>query len=190
MLFIKTNYTFCMEDETFKFGNMNYSIDSDASGLSAEFVELYLNFHRKLKSMAMGYEEYAMMMAICLFSADRHNVVDSNGIAATQHHLALVLQNYCNSDLHPAKGSKRTCVSQIIGLLTTLRTLNSYILQTINRKMSTTKNGCNSPSSLSSGSSNSSECDSSEPTSTNESTENSSWNREYRKHRTTQVPND
>merc|ERR1712130_65909 len=115
-----------------------------------------------------------MGMAICLFSADRHNVVDSNGIAATQHHLALVLQNYCNSDLHPAKGSKRTCVSQIIGLLTTLRTLNSYILQTINRKMSTTKNGCNSPSSLSSGSSNSSECDSSEPTSTNESTENSS----------------
>lgn len=168
MLFIKTNYTFCLDDETFKFGNLTYNIESDASGLSAEFVELYLNFHRKLKSMSLGHEEYAMMTAICLFSADRPTVLDSDKIAATQHSLTLILQNYVNSDLHPQKGAKRNCVPQIIGLLTTLRTLNSYIIQTINRKMtSNCSSECNSPESNSS-SRDSSEYGSSEPNSTSD----------------------
>lgn len=176
MLFIKTNYTFCLDDETFKFGNINYNIESDDSGLSPEFVELYLNFHRKLKSMAMGHEEYAMMMAICLFSADRPTVINADQISETQQDLTLVLQNYCSSDVHPGKnpGGKRLCVSQVIGLLTTLRTLNSYIIQTVNQKISRNNNGCSSPSSMFGGSSNSSDYGSSEQNSSTDTTEHSS----------------
>ena len=57
---------------------------------------------------------------------------------------------------------------QIIGLLTTLRTLNSYIIQTINRKMtSNCSSECNSPESNSS-SRDSSEYGSSELNSTSD----------------------
>lgn len=168
MLFIKTNYSFCLEDETFKFGNTNYNVESDDANLSEEFVDLYLNFHRKLKLLALNHEEFAMMMAICLFSPDRATVVDTNKVAQAQYELTLVLQNYCNSDVNPANGIRRLTVPHIISLLTTLRTLNSHIMQQMNKQPK--RRQCNSPSnSMSSNSSHSSDSYSSSEANSNDS---------------------
>lgn len=140
MLFIKTNYTFSIEDETFRFGHINYNVESDSSsGLTPEFVDLYLNFHRKLKSMKLGNEEFAMMMAICLFSPDRSMVDDTSTIAEIQHDLSFTLQNYMLSDNFPAH-RPRVTFHQIIGLLTTLRSLNADIVRSINKRITSVPN--------------------------------------------------
>jgi len=140
MLFIKTNYTFSIEDETFRFGHINYNVESDSSsGLTPEFVDLYLNFHRKLKSMKLGNEEFAMMMAICLFSPDRSMVDDTSTIADIQHDLSFTLQNYMLSDNFPAH-RPRVTFHQIIGLLTTLRSLNADIVRSINKRITAVPN--------------------------------------------------
>jgi len=135
MLFIKTNYTFSIEDETFRFGRINYNVESDpSSGLTPEFVDLYLNFHRKLKSLKLDNEEFAMIMSICLFSPDRAMVEDTNAVAEIQHNLSCTLQNYLLSDQFPTK-RQRISFHQIIGLLTTLRSLNADIIRSINRRV-------------------------------------------------------
>lgn len=135
MLFIKTNYTFSIEDETFKFGQINYNVESDSSsGLTPEFVDLYLNFHRKLKSLKLGNEEFALIMSICLFSPDRAMVEDTDTVSEIQHNLSCTLQNYLLSDQFPATRQK-VSFHQIIGLLTTLRSLNADIVRSINRRI-------------------------------------------------------
>lgn len=135
MLFIKTNFTFSIDDETFRFGQINYNVESDpSSGLTPEFVDLYLNFHRKLKSMQLDKEEFAMIMSICLFSPDRAMVEDTNAVGEIQHQLSCTLQNYLMSDQFPAM-RPRISFHQIIGLLTTLRSLNADIIRSINRRI-------------------------------------------------------
>lgn len=134
MLFIKTNHTFSIEDETFQFGHINYNVEPDqASGLTQEFVDLYLNFHRKLKSLHLGTEEFAMIMSICLFSSDRQMVTKRDLIDEIQTDLSLAFQNYLSSDM----GSSRTRIPfhQIVGLLLTLRSLSAYIFKSINDKV-------------------------------------------------------
>jgi pregnane X receptor len=134
MLFIKTNYTFSIEDETFRFGHINYNVESDSSsGLTPEFVDLYLNFHRKLKSMKLGNEEFAMMMAICLFSPDRSMVDDTSTIADIQHDLSFTLQNYMLSDNFPAHRPRVTFhVSHISG---NFPQIHSKIIRTGNNRI-------------------------------------------------------
>merc|ERR1712147_426393 len=67
-------------------------------------------------------------------------VEDTNAVAEMQHQLSCTLQNYLMSDQFPAM-RPRISFHQIIGLLTTLRSLNADIIRSINRRIRVEDNG-------------------------------------------------
>ncbi|MEE6528200.1 hypothetical protein FKM82_030254, partial [Ascaphus truei] len=67
------------------------------AGFRQLFVEPLVKFHCMLKKLNLDSEEYVLMLAVSLFSADRPGVSEHHIIDQLQERLALTLATYIES---------------------------------------------------------------------------------------------
>ncbi|XP_075053581.1 nuclear receptor subfamily 1 group I member 2 [Mixophyes fleayi] len=121
---IRFNTVFDSETGTWACGDITYNIDDVAmAGFRNLFLEPLIRFHCMLKKLNLRSEEYALMQAVSLFSADRPGVCDHETIDKIQEHFALTLMSYIESHRPPSPES-RILFPKIMECLTELRSMN------------------------------------------------------------------
>ncbi|XP_056409997.1 nuclear receptor subfamily 1 group I member 2 isoform X2 [Hyla sarda] len=121
---IRFNTVFDNRTQSWLCGQYNYNVDDlTMAGFRQLFLEPLVRFHCMLKKLCLHIEEYALMQAISLFSADRPGVRDHRRIDEIQEHLALTLMAYIESQRPPSL-ENRFRFAKIMECLTELRTMN------------------------------------------------------------------
>ncbi|XP_075707140.1 nuclear receptor subfamily 1 group I member 2 [Rhinoderma darwinii] len=121
---IRFNSVFDYRTQTWSCGQFSYNSDDLAmAGFHQLFLQPLIRFHCMLRKLCLHIEEYALMQAISLFSADRPGVRDHQKIDKIQEHLALTLMAYIESQRPPSLQS-RFLFAKIMECLTELRTMN------------------------------------------------------------------
>ncbi|KAM3935821.1 nuclear receptor subfamily 1 group I member 2 [Leptodactylus fuscus] len=121
---IRFNTVFDYRTQTWSCGQYKYSTDDLAmAGFRQLFLDPLLRFHCMLKKLGLDMEEYTLMQAISLFSADRPGVSNHEKIDQIQEHLALTLMSYIESQQRPS-AHNRFLYAKIMECLTELRTMN------------------------------------------------------------------
>ncbi|XP_069802401.1 nuclear receptor subfamily 1 group I member 2 isoform X2 [Dendropsophus ebraccatus] len=107
LCFIRFNTVFDYRTESWLCGQYKYNSEDLAMvGFSQLFLEPLIRVHCMLKKLRLHVEEYALMQAISLFSADRPGVSDHRKIDEIQEHLALTLTAYIESQRPPSLESR------------------------------------------------------------------------------------
>ncbi|XP_066455343.1 nuclear receptor subfamily 1 group I member 2 [Eleutherodactylus coqui] len=121
---IRFNTVFDHRTQTWSCGQLNYNSDDLAmAGYHQLFVEPVIRFHCMMKKLCLQTEEYTLMQAISLFSADRPGVSDRDKIDKIQEKLALTLMSYIESHRSPSQ-ENRFVFAKIMECLTELRTMD------------------------------------------------------------------
>lgn len=121
---IRFNTVFDYRTQSWSCGQFNYnSNDLAMAGFRQLFLEPLIRFHCMLKKLCLHMEEYTLMQAISLFSADRPGVSDHRKIDEIQEHLALTLMAYIQGHRPPSL-ENRFLFAKIMVCLTELRTMN------------------------------------------------------------------
>ncbi|XP_053561764.1 nuclear receptor subfamily 1 group I member 2 isoform X2 [Bombina bombina] len=121
---IRFNTVFNCEKQCWECGPNKYDLDDMAlAGFRMLFLEPLLRFHFMLKKLNLRTEEYALMQAICLFSADRPGVSEHRIISDIQEQFALALVAYIGTHHTPAE-ENRFLFAKIMERVTELRSMN------------------------------------------------------------------
>ncbi|KAM8977233.1 nuclear receptor subfamily 1 group I member 2 [Pelodytes ibericus] len=121
---IRFNMVFSYETRTWQCGNITYNIDDIAlAGFRHLFLEPLIRIHCMLKKLNLREEEYVLMQAVSLFSADRPGVCNNQIIDELQEHFALTLTAYIESERSPSP-KNRFLFAKIMECLTELRSMN------------------------------------------------------------------
>ncbi|KAM4699301.1 nuclear receptor subfamily 1 group I member 2 isoform 1-T4 [Discoglossus pictus] len=121
---IRFNIVFNCEKRIWECGNNTYSIDDmHMAGFREFFLDPLIRVHCMLKKLNLQNEEYALMQALSLFSADRPGVQDRQIIDDIQEQFALILVSYIESRRSPTEGN-RFLFAKIMECLTELRSVN------------------------------------------------------------------
>ncbi|XP_077149737.1 nuclear receptor subfamily 1 group I member 2 [Ranitomeya variabilis] len=121
---IRFNTVFDDHSQTWSCGQFSYnSEDLAMAGFRQFFLEPLIRFHCMLKKLGLQIEEYALMQAISLFSADRPGVSDHNKIDNIQEYLALTLMTYIEGQRTPCQ-ENRLIFAKVMECLTELRSMN------------------------------------------------------------------
>ncbi|KAM4044990.1 nuclear receptor subfamily 1 group I member 2 [Anomaloglossus baeobatrachus] len=121
---IRFNTVFDDRTKTWSCGQFSYNSDDlSMAGFRQLFLEPLIRFHCMLKKLCLHIEEYALMQAISLFSADRPGVSDHDKIDKIQEYLALTLTTYIESQ-RPPSPENRFILAKIMECLTELRSMN------------------------------------------------------------------
>ncbi|XP_073433073.1 nuclear receptor subfamily 1 group I member 2 [Dendrobates tinctorius] len=121
---IRFNTVFDDRSQTWSCGQFSYnSEDLAMAGFRQFFLEPLIRFHCMLKKLDLQIEEYALMQAISLFSADRPGVSDHYRIDKIQEYLALTLMTYIEGQRPPCQ-ENRFIFAKIMECLTELRSMN------------------------------------------------------------------
>ncbi|KAM9319609.1 nuclear receptor subfamily 1 group I member 2 [Gastrophryne carolinensis] len=122
---IRFNTAFNLKTCSWECGNLTYDMrDLALAGFRQLFLEPLVRFHCMLKKLSLRNEEYALMQAVALFSADRPGVSAHETVTRVQEHLALTLMLYIEAERHPGHES-RLLFAKIMECLTELRSVNN-----------------------------------------------------------------
>ncbi|CAH2218720.1 nuclear receptor subfamily 1 group I member 2 [Pelobates cultripes] len=121
---IRFNMLFNDEKRTWECGHFTYDIDDIAmAGFRQLFLEPLIRFHCMLKKLSLHKEEYVLMQAVSLFSADRLGVIEHETIDKLQEYCALTLTAYIETQHAPSR-ENRFLFAKIMECLTELRSMN------------------------------------------------------------------
>ncbi|XP_076858731.1 nuclear receptor subfamily 1 group I member 2 [Brachyhypopomus gauderio] len=120
---MRFNMLFNEETGIWECGSRKYCInDAVRAGFQAHLLDPLLKLHFSLRRLHLHDEEYVLMQAISLFSADRPGVTQHSVIDQHQEMLALTLKTYI--DINRSDPNKHLVFPKIMACLTEMRTMN------------------------------------------------------------------
>jgi len=123
LMFIKANYSYDKDRDRLTLGeDVSYTRESFIKGgMSPQYADRYLKFHRDLAMMKPDDEEMTLLSIISLFSADRcSNLKQRDLVLERCEYMATLLQSYCENK----EGKQSSRLANLMQFLVRLRNLN------------------------------------------------------------------
>uniref|UniRef100_A0A4W4GX94 Nuclear receptor subfamily 1 group I member 2 n=1 Tax=Electrophorus electricus TaxID=8005 RepID=A0A4W4GX94_ELEEL len=119
---MRFNMLFNEETGIWECGSLKYCLSDALPGFQAHLLDSLLKLHFTLRQLHLHDEEYVLMQAISLFSADRTGVTQHSVIDKHQEMLALTLKTYI--DVNRNDPNKHLVFPKIMACLTEMRSMN------------------------------------------------------------------
>ncbi|XP_077999916.1 oxysterols receptor LXR-alpha-like isoform X2 [Glandiceps talaboti] len=122
VLLLRAAMRYVREDDAIIFGNgLPYSRHKLCDGGIGDIVDPMYEFSRSMVDLELDYEDYTLLMAIVIFSADRAQVTDGKAVEAIQEKYLDMLR----TRLKMKKPKDTLVLPKVLMKLTELRTLNN-----------------------------------------------------------------
>ncbi|XP_051997960.1 nuclear receptor subfamily 1 group I member 2 [Xyrauchen texanus] len=123
IILIHFNMFFNEKTGIWECGPLQYCMDDAMrAGFQRHLLDPMKNFHYTLRKLHLHEEEYVLMQAISLFSADRPGVTHHNVIDRNQEILAVTLKTYIEAKR--TEPDKHLLYPKIVACLTEMRSMN------------------------------------------------------------------